>query len=204
MENTIDTIFGNNLFSNIYFVNSNPAKVETFEIKKINSEIKEIKKEQSFDLVRHNIEKSGLTSLNIRENVKHSLIVKMNFTSSIIEIKYFNVGFLKSLFYKKDPKKLLDVFNGKSDWIITSDDIISEISSLREFEYIAGYGDIRLVGKIGETLVFKINDLKNIIYMGNKESITAVFNKNLIDDKDIIIMEYLLQVNEKMTKIIVH
>ena len=204
MENTIDTIFGNSLFSNIYFVNSNPAKVETFEIKKINSEIKEIKKEQSFDLVRHNIEKSGLTSLNIRENVKHSLIVKMNFTSSIIEIKYFNVGFLKSLFYKKDPKKLLDVFNRKSDWIITSDDIISEISSLREFEYIAGYGDIRLVGKIGETLVFKINDLKNIIYMGNKESITAVFNKNLIDDKDIIIMEYLLQVNEKMTKIIVH
>jgi len=204
MENTIDTIFGNSLFSNIYFVNSNPAKVETFEIKKINSEIKEIKKEQSFDLVRHNIEKSGLTSLNIRENVKHSLIVKMNFTSSIIEMKYFNVGFLKSLFYKKDPKKLLDVFNRKSDWIITSDDIISEISSLREFEYIAGYGDIRLVGKIGETLVFKINDLKNIIYMGNKESITAVFNKNLIDDKDIIIMEYLLQVNEKMTKIIVH
>jgi hypothetical protein len=40
--------------------------------------------------------------------------------------------------------------------------------------------------------------------MGNKESITAVFNKNLIDDKYIIIMEYLLQVNEKMTKIIVH
>lgn len=204
MENTIDTIFGNSLFSNIYFVNSNPAKVEMFEVKKINSEIKEIKKEQSFNLIRHNLEKSGLPSLNIRENVKHSLIVKMNFTSSIIEMKYFNVGFFKSLFYKKDPKKLLDIFNGKSDWIITSDDIISEISSLREFEYIAGYSDIRLVGKIGETLVFKINDLQNVIYMGNKESITAVFNKNLIDNKDEIIIEYLLQVNEKMTKIIVH
>lgn len=204
MENTIDTIFGNSLFSNIYFVNSNPAKVEMFEVKKINSEIKEIKKEQSFNLVRHNLEKSGLPSLNIRENVKNDLIVKMNFASSNIEMKYFNVGFLKSLFYKKDPKKLLDVFNWKSDWIITSDDIISEISSLGEFEYIAGYGDIRLVGKIGETLVFKINDLKNVIYMGNKESITAVFNKNLIDNKDEIIIEYLLQVNEKMTKIIVH
>ena len=33
MEKAIDTLFGNGLFSNIYFVDSNPAKVEFVEVK---------------------------------------------------------------------------------------------------------------------------------------------------------------------------
>jgi hypothetical protein len=41
MENIINTLFGSFL-SKIYFVESNPAKIELVEIKKIKSEIKEI------------------------------------------------------------------------------------------------------------------------------------------------------------------
>jgi len=55
MENIIDTLFGNMIFSNIYFVESNPAQVETIEIKKVNSEIKEISKKQTFELLRSEI-----------------------------------------------------------------------------------------------------------------------------------------------------
>ena len=203
MENTIDTLFGNGLFSNIYFVDSNPGKIETVEVKKINEEIKEVKNVQSFELSRHILKKDGLLSLNIRENVKQSLIVRLNFGSSVREMKYFNVGFFKSFFYKKNPNTLVDTFRGK-DWIITSEDIISELSSLEQFVYISGYSDVRLVGHIGETMIFKMKDLGNVIYMGNKESITAVFNRNISDDENGIAVEYLIKVNENMTKIIVH
>ena len=203
MENTIDTLFGNGLFSNIYFVDSNPGKIETVEVKKINEEIKEVKNVQNFNLSGHKIAKDGLLSLNIRENVKHDLIVRLNFGSNNIEMKYFNVGFFKRFFYKKDPNTLVDTFRGK-DWIITSEDIISELSSLEQFVYISGYSDVRLVGHIGETMIFKMMDLDNVIYMGNKGSITAVFNRNLSDEEDGIVVEYLIKLNENTTKIIVH
>ena len=203
MENIVDTLFGNFL-SSIYFVDSNPAEVEMIEVKKINSEIKEFKKKESFNLFRKSIDNNGLPSLNIRENVKQNLISVMNYNSENSEFKYFKVGFFKRLFYKKDPKKILNLFKEKSDWIITSEDIISELSSLEDFEYMSGYGDIRLVGKIGETMIFKMKDIKNVIYIGKKESITAVFNRNLFQRKDDILVEYLLKANDRLEKIIVY
>jgi hypothetical protein len=203
MENIVDTLFGNFL-SSIYFVDSNPAEVEMIEVKKINSEIKEFKKKESFNLFKKSIDNSGLPSLNIRENVKQNLISVMNYNSENSEFKYFKVGFFKGLFYKKDPKKILNLFKEKSDWIITSEDIISELSSLEYFEYMSGYGDIRLVGKIGETMIFKMKDIKNVIYIGKKESITAVFNRNLFQRKDDILVEYLLKANDRLEKIIVY
>ena len=53
-------------------------------------------------------------------------------------------------------------------------------------------------------MIFKMMDLDNVIYMGNKGSITAVFNKNLSDEEDGIVVEYLIKLNENTTKIIVH
>jgi len=203
MENAIDTLFGNGLFSNIYFVDENPAKIETVEVKKINSEIKEVKDVKVFKLQKHSIGKEGLPSLKIRENVKHGLIVRMNFDSSMSELEYFNVGFFKRFFYKKDPKKLLEKVNLK-DWIITSEEIVSELSTLDEFVSLPGYSDVRLVGKIGEAMIFKVKDLENVIYAGDKDSITAVFNRNILDGEMGIEIEYLIETNKDLIKIMVH
>ncbi len=205
MENIIDTLFGNMIFSNIYFVESNPAEVETIEIKKVNSEIKEISKKQTFKLLRSEITNDGLLSLKIRELIKHRLIVLLNFNSRNTEFKYFKVGFLKGFFYKKNPKKILEKINQfrDSDWIITSENIINELSSLEEFESLSGYGDIRLVGKIGETMVFKMMDIENAIYIGKKESITAVFNRNILQENNNILIEHLLTANDRVEKIMV-
>ena len=203
MENAIDTLFGNGLFSNIHFVDENPAKIETVEVKKINSEVKEIKDVKVFKLQRHSIGKDGLPSLKIRENVKQDLIVRLNFDSSMSEMKYFNVGFFKKFFYKKDPKRLLETFNLR-DWVITSEEIASELSALEEFVSLPGYSDVRLVGKIGETMIFKVKDLENVIYAGCNDSITAVFNRNLFDGEMGIEIEYLIQTNKDLTKIMVH
>lgn len=203
MENAIDTLFGNGLFSNIYFVDENPAKIETIEVKKINSEIKEIKDVKTFKLQRHSIGKEGLPSLKVREVVKNALIVRLNFDSSMSELKYFNVGFFKKFFYKKDPKKLLEKVNLR-DWIITSEEIVSELSTLEDFVSLPGYSDVRLVGKIGETMIFKVKDLENVIYAGDKDSITAVFNRNLLDGEMGIEIEYLIETNKDLIKIMVH
>jgi PleD family two-component response regulator len=119
------------------------------------------------------------------------------------EMKYFNVGFFKKFFYKKDPKKILEAFNLR-DWVITSEEIVSELSTLEEFVSLPGYSDVRLVGKIGETMIFKVKDLENVIYTGGKDSITAVFNRNLFDEEMGIEIEYLIQTNKDLTKIMVH
>jgi len=200
MENAIDTLFGNGLFSSIYFAGSNPAKIEMVEIKKMNSEIREIKKVESFELERHFIPKTGLLSLNIREKVKSSFMAMLDSKSSSAELKYFKRGFIKSLFSKRDPKKILSIFDRKADWIITSYDVITELAKIEGFTYLVGYSDIRLVGKIGKTLIFKIKDLENVVYMGKKESITPVFNTVVYDEKDEMAIEYLLQANETLVK----
>ena len=101
MEKAIDTLFGNGLFSNIYFVDSNPAKVEFVEVKKISYEIREIKNSQSFDLERHSISKAGLLSLNIREKVKSSFMSVLDSIPAGREVKYFRRGLIRNLFSKK-------------------------------------------------------------------------------------------------------
>ena len=201
MEKAIDTLFGNGLFSNIYFVDSNPAKVEFVEVKKISCEIREIKNSQSFDLERHSISKAGLLSLNIREKVKSSFMSVLDSIPAGREVKYFRRGLIRNIFSKKDPKALLNIFDKKADWIITSYDVISELTKLEGFVYLVGYSDVRLVGKIGKTLIFKIKDLENVVYMGKKDSITPVFNTAISDEKDEIFIEYLIQANEGLGKI---
>jgi len=201
MENIIDTLFGNALFSNIYFTDENPAKVEKIDISKINNEIIEVKNFQVFDLFKYDIPRSGLISLNIRENIKSNLLIKLNFSQKE-NLKYFNLGFIKNLFNKRNVNTLLKKFEGK-DWIITSDNIISELSKSEKFEPLQGYGDIRLIGKIDGTLIYKIKDLENIIYMGNNGSITMVFKKNISDNNYGVVIEYLLVVNDEVKKIIV-
>lgn len=206
MEKTIDTLFGSTLFTKIYFVDSNPAKVETIEVMKVNSEIKEVKAVETFELSKNYVSKSksGLLSLSIRDSIKTSFMARLNFDSNSTEFRYFDKGFFKNLFGKKrDPKDLVELFNEK-DWIITSDEIISELTVLDEFEYTLGYGDIRLVGRIGSTLVYKIKDIGNSIYTGNKDSMTMVFKKSMSENKYDICIEYLIQANECLDKIIVY
>lgn len=202
MENIIDTLFGNTLFSNIYFTDENPAKIETIDISKINNEIKEVKKTQVFNLLKYEISNSGLISLNIRENIKSNLLIKLNF-SQTNNLKYFNLGFIKNLFNKRNVNTLLNTFEGK-DWVITSDNIISELSKSERFESQQGYGDIRLIGKIDNTLIYKIKDIENIIYIGNNGSVTTVFNKNISDINNGVNIEYLLEVSDDIKKIIVY
>ena len=201
MENTINTLFGNGLFINIFFTDSNPSEIETIDISKIDSEIKEVKNTLIFNLNKYQIPKTGLISLNIRENIKNNLIFKLNFLSESFRLKYFNLGLIQKILKKRSVNILIDSFK-YNDWIITSDKIISELSKSENYESLQGYGDIRLVGRINNTLIYKIMDIDNTIYTGNNGSITGVFNKN-INNKSEVSIEYLLEVNDTIKKIII-
>lgn len=194
MENTINTLFGNGQFINIYLTSDNPAKIETIDISKIDNEIKEVKNTQTFNLVRHDIPKSGIISLNIREKIKNDLISKLNLFSENHRLKYFNLGLIKNLFVKRNIDTLLNSFKG-NDWVITSDKIILELSKSNSYEPLQDYGDIRLSGRINNTLIYKIKDVDNIIYTGKNGSITGIFN-NKIFNKNGVSIEYLLEIND--------
>ena len=204
MENIINTLFGEGLFSNLYFVDSNPATVKTIEIKKVDSEIQKVENISTFKLESYQMDNTGLISLNIRSHIKKSFFELIDQNSDQKEIKYFDRGFIKNLFYPKNPNEILDLIKGQN-WIITSDSIIAELTEVAKIEYIPCYADIRLVGKIENTLIYKSNHLKNEIYIGTFDCITPIFNRNIITDsigKQNI--EYLLNINSNLTKIAVY
>jgi hypothetical protein len=204
MENIINTLFGEGLFSNIYFVDTNPAIVKTTEIKKVDSEIQKIENTATFNMDSYQMDTSGLISLNIRSHIKKSFFDLLEKNSDQKEIKYFDRGFIKNLFYPKNPNEIFDLIKGQN-WIITSDNIIAELTDAAEIKYMLCYADIRLVGKIENTLVYKSNHLTNEIYIGTFDCVTPVFNRNIItDDLKNQNIEYLFNINRQITKITVY
>lgn len=200
MESIINTLFGEGLFTNIYFVEGNPATVKTTEIRKVDSEIQKVESETTFLLEKQRLEREGLTTLNVRSHLKGKFFELLDANAEKKEIRYFDRGFLKNLFVPKNPKEILECAS-LGDWVITSDDIVAEMAKASEIKHMLCYADVRLVGKIENTLVYKSNQLKNEIYIGKFDTVTPVFNRNILKEQGDQYIEYSLNLNSAPIKI---
>lgn len=178
MEEHISELFGNGLFSCVYFADSNPAKIESVEIKKEGDKIKENSSVMEFDLRRVSFYKTGSMALDVRKAVKHEFFKTLRFGSEMKELRYFKRGW-RSLFSKRDPKKLAREIEG-FDWAIAPNRIADELALAPGYESAIGGGDIRLKGKIGSTLIFKCEDAEGI-FLGMKDSIVPVFRNGIFE-----------------------
>lgn len=213
MENILNKMFGDGIFSNIFFVDENPALINIKKTIKENGEIKTIDDTKSYKLT------SLLTNNNdddIMWSLLHNFFVNLNFKSERIDFKYFNRGFIKNLFTKRNPEDLLNEII-KYNWIIASENIIMELSRIDGFEWCEGSNSIielrgRFDFQYNTTTIFQIPKNRpnfthysdNIIYCGNYDSITPVINKNIkVDKKGNAQIEYLFYTQKSLKKFII-
>lgn len=213
MENILNRMFGDGIFSNIFFSEENPALINFRKTIKEGGEIKTIDNTKSYKLT------SLLTNNNdddIMWSLLHNFFVNLNFKSERVEFKYFDRGLIKNLFKKRNPEDLLnEIIN--YNWIIASENIILELSRIEGFEWCEGSNSlIKLRGRFdfqyNTTTIFQIPKNRpnfthysdNIIYCGNYDSITPVINKNIkVDKEGNAQIEYLFYTEKNLKKFII-
>jgi hypothetical protein len=212
MENILNKMFEDGIFSNIFFADENPALINFKKTIKESGEIKIIDETKYYKLT------SLITKNNdddIMWSLLHNFFVNLNLKSEKVDFKYFNRGFIKNLFTKRDPEKILNqIIN--YNWIIASENIITELSRINGFEFCEGSNSlIKLRGRFdfqyNTTVIFQIpknttsftHYKDNIIYCGNYDSITPVINKNVKIDNDNVTIEYLFYSKKDLKKIII-
>ena len=196
MDNIISKIFDDGMFSNIIFVGENPVLIKSTKIQKINNEIIKTEISNKYELEIHKLKNP--TEINIIENIIENFISKIDYRWISSEINYFDRNIFKKILKRENYQTIVNKIKSHN-WIITNQNIINELEKSPDFIIINGKTNIKLVGKINNTLIY-LNpiDNNNTIYLGNKDSITPIFNKNI--DQNI---QYIFNINETINKIIV-
>jgi hypothetical protein len=183
---TINSSILGEISQNIILVDSNPARIESIETVKVKSQIRQIKTHMIYELSSKYLNPNS----DISNSLTLDLILKLKSKEST-DIKYFNRGLIKNLL-GRNPKIILDNLNN-CDWIITSNKVLDELSKLDNFKLIdKSISGILSSGKINN-ISFYITDQidENDIIIGNSDSITAIINKNIVFDRDLVSIEFL-------------
>jgi hypothetical protein len=184
--NTINSSILGEISQNTILVESNPARVESIETVKVKSQIRQIKTHMIYELSSKYLNPNS----DISNSLTLDLILKLKSKEST-DIKYFNRGLIKNLL-GRNPKIILDNLNN-CDWIITSNKVLDELSKLDNFKLIdKSISGVLSSGKINN-ISFYITDQidENDIIIGNSDSITAIINKNIVFDVDLVSIEFL-------------
>lgn len=184
--NLINDVLLNSVISNkqlideILFVNENPVKIEITKVMKVNSVISKVKEETTYKLQHF----TTLIENPTKESIIDLMISKINnfYLSSLCEqgnkehITYYIKG-IKRFFKKRDTNILIDNIGEYCNWIITSDNIIKELSKSKNFIKIKdSESNPKLVGVIKNINVFSTNEIeKNLILTGSIDSTTCIF-----------------------------
>jgi len=184
--NTINSSILGEISQNTILVESNPARIESVETVKVKSQIKQIKTHMIYELSIKYLSPNS----DISNSLTLDLILQLKSKEST-DIKYFNRGFIKNLL-GRNPQIILDNLNN-CDWIITSDKILNELSKLDNFKLIdKSISGVLASGKINNISFYTTNQIdENDIIIGNSDSITAIINKNIVFDVDLVSIEFL-------------
>ena len=191
MEDIVYNIFDIRMFENILFVDENPASIKTECTWKKDGELVKTQVNNIYDLDR----KAQLDD-SIKYNLIDNFFINLNFKCDTKEIKYFKRNTLQRLFRRQNCDILKHIKG--YDWVITNDVIIKEFEKSPDFEILDSKSEIKLVGKINNTLIYlNTFDSGSKMYLGKKESITALFKNNTE------LVEYTYHSNGDLNKLIV-
>lgn len=178
MVDLFKSVFDDEMFAELYYVEENPAIVQTINVYKVDGHVHADEEKKEFTLVR-------LREEEPRFDLMHTFFVKLNFQWHPEQIKYFSGGLLARLFGRRDPKRLENLITN-FDWIIATQEVIDEIKTLvdchpadqtlmeepTEFMplYVLRGTTVYLIPKD----IVAAHGYKGTIYAGHRRSITPV------------------------------
>jgi len=177
------------LIDEILFVNSNPAKVESINISKVDNNIIRSKTTNEYILNSvtseiKNIDTSTLIFC-VSSILDNQFIKSLEFFGSD-DLKFYKKGIM-SLISKPNPDIIIDEVGEYYDWIITSPKVLKYLSKHKNFESFSDEKStsIKLKGRVNNLSVF-VTDIidKDIIYKGSSIDCSAIMLNELIINEE--------------------
>jgi transglutaminase-like putative cysteine protease len=197
-----------NLIGETLFVNSNPAKVESVEIKKVNNVIVTSRKINDYKLDSTTTEIINLDKSTLMFSI--SLLLDNKFIKSLEifdtdELEFYKKGVMK-LFSKPNPQLIVDEVGEYYDWIITSPKIFNYLSKHKNFESIKDdkVTSIKLRGKINHLSLFVTDNIdSDTLFKGScKDSSSVMLDRLDISKDNIYVKVDYLFINRGVIKLI--
>lgn len=178
-----------NLIGETLFVNSNPAKVESVEIKKVNNVIVTSRKTNDYKLDSTTTEISNLDKSTLMCSI--SLLLDNKFIKSLEpfdtdELEFYKKGIMR-LFSKPNTQLIVDEVGEYYDWIITSPKIFNYLSKHKNFESVKDekVTSIKLRGKINHLSLFVTDNIdSDTLFKGSCKDISSVMLDRLDISKE--------------------
>jgi hypothetical protein len=198
-----------NLIGETLFVNSNPAKVESVEVKKVNSVIATSKKVNDYKLDSTTTEISNIDKSTLMFSISQLLDNKFIKSLELFEtdeLEFYKKGIMK-LFSKPNPQLIVDEVGEYYDWIITSPKIFNYLSKHKNFESIKDdkVTSIKLRGKINHLSLFVTDNIdSDTLFKGScKDSSSVMLDRfDISKESNIYVKVDYLFINKGVRKLI--
>jgi len=186
-----------NLSLDILYSDSNPARIESIEILKVNSIIQRVKNHRTYKLESY----TGRIN-TIHNSINRQFIKTIDNAMSVEIVKYFDRGLFKNIFTKRDPNFILGKLTN-CNWVITSKKISDELSTLVDFvKSVELDSNFMKSGVIGDKSIYISKDISDDeIFIGDGDSIGAIFKSNVKIFNELVTIEFLIY-NNGVRKII--
>ena len=178
-----------NLIGETLFVNSNPAKVESVEVKKVDNNIVSNRTSNDYKLDSTTTEIKSLDIPTLMCSI--SLLLDNQFIKSLElfgtdELEFYKKGIMK-LFSKPNPQVIVDEIGEYYDWIITSVKVFNYLSKHKNFESLTDekVTSIKLRGKINQLSLFVTDNVDNdTLFKGSCKDSSSVMLDRLNISKE--------------------
>jgi hypothetical protein len=198
-----------NLIGETLFVNSNPAKVESVEVKKVNNVIATSKKVNDYKLDSTTTEISNIDKSTLMCSISQLLDNKFIKSLELFEtdeLEFYKKGIMK-LFSKPNPQLIVDEVGEYYDWIITSPKIFNYLSKHKKFESIKDdkVTSIKLRGKINHLSLFVTDNIdSDTLFKGScKDSSSVMLDRfDISKESNIYVKVDYLFINKGVRKLI--
>ena len=182
MVDLFKSVFDEEMFADLYYVDENPGIVKTINVYKLDGHVHADEETKEFSL-------NSLSGERQKFELMHNFFVSLNFQWHPVRTKYFTGGWIARLFGRRNPRRIQELITS-FDWVIATQDVIDELRQLpdlKDADLSATEEGIEIVPVhvLMGTTVYRIPEeialshgCSGTIYAGQRRSITPVVHRS--------------------------